>query len=152
MRHACLDNVTVVEIVNVLSEEQYKELAARYSSVIIVEDLLIQPEPGWVLNGLVLQPGPGQSITVDQLIKSKIRGFQQMAPEVLVDLYTQNTLYGITTAQSDQMFDDFEDVLLRLREGAWPTAIYRLNQKQPSGFVSQELIDSWKQVIISKMS
>ena len=151
MRHACIDNVTVVEIVNVMSEEQYKELASRYSSVVLIEDLLVQPEPGWVLNGIVLEPGPEQVVAVEQLIKSRIIQFQKMAPELLVDLYTQNTLYGITTSQSDQMFDDFEDVLLRLREGAWPTAIFRLNSKQPSGFVTQELIDAWKQTIINKM-
>jgi hypothetical protein len=51
---------------------------------------------------------------------------------------------GITTQQSDAMFDDYEDVLTRIREGAFPTAYYRLCQKQPQGFVTQALIDAWK--------
>jgi hypothetical protein len=152
MKHACISNNTVVKIVDVVTSEHYEELTKNFVTVISIEDLLIEPQIGWVLNSTnVLVPGPEQQISLDELIKSKIRSFQKMAPELLVEMYTQNTLMGITTAQSDAMFEQFQDVLIRIREGAWPTAVYKLSQKQPSGFVTQEMIDSWKNLLIQKM-
>ncbi len=151
MRHACINNKTVELLVFIENNEQYKEYSSKYSTVLNISDLLIEPQVGWVLNGLVLEPAVGHQIAIDEMIKSKIRNFQKMAPELLVYMYTQNTLMGITTAQSDKMFEDFQDVLIRIREGAWPTALYRLSQKQPSGFVTQEMIDSWYDLVLSKM-
>ncbi len=87
-----------------------------------------------------LPPAP----TMLQYVTNKIKDYQVAAKTLLVELYAENTVAGLTTAQSDQMFDDFDDVLTRLREGAFPTALYRLNQKVPAGFVTQQLIDSWK--------
>jgi len=60
-----------------------------------------------------------------------------------LDLYSTNTLSGVTNAQSDQMFAEFQDVLLRIREGAFPTALYRLQQKTPTALVSQPMLDGW---------
>jgi hypothetical protein len=85
------------------------------------------------------------------MIDAKIRQFQEAAPLIMRELYVQNTMAGISTAQSDAMFDAYADVLARVKEGAFPTALYRLNQKQPSGFVTQELIDLWKAKLISYM-
>jgi hypothetical protein len=82
-------------------------------------------------------------------INKKIGYFQSIAPTLLKELYTANTMAGITTPQSDQMFDDYSDVLTRIREGAFPTAYYRLSQKSPEGFVTQELIDAWKFKILN---
>lgn len=90
--------------------------------------------------------------TMLDIVNAKISQYQIAAPALLRELYVTNTLSGITTAQSDQMFDDFADVLLRLKEGAYPTALYRLNQKVPNGFVTQELIDAWKNKITSYMT
>jgi len=150
--HACLINTTVAEIIDVSTEEQYQELSKDYSTLIDISDLVIQPQIGWVLNGIVLEPGPDQQVSVEEMVKSKVKFFQKEAPNLLVELYTQNTLYGITTQQSDQMFDEYQDVLIRIREGAWPTAIYRLSQKTPSGFVTQQMIDDWIALIVDKMS
>ena len=76
-------------------------------------------------------------------VSNRLRSYRGLADQLVVELYTENTLLGITISQSDQMFDEYADVLLRLREGAFPTALYRLSQKTPSGFVTQELIDAW---------
>lgn len=77
------------------------------------------------------------------IVMDKIKDYKKVAADIIDALKADNTLAGITLAQSDQMFDDFEDVLLRLREGALPTAIYRLQHKSPSGFVTQDMIDAW---------
>jgi hypothetical protein len=92
-----------------------------------------------------------QTEVLRSAINSKIRQFQEAAPSLMRELYVENTMAGISTAQSDAIFDDFSDVLIRIKEGAFPTALYRLNQKQPSGFVTQALIDAWKAKLISYM-
>jgi hypothetical protein len=76
-------------------------------------------------------------------IQAKLSWYQSLAPDLLKQLYAENTLAGITTVQSNQMFDDYADVVIRLTEGAFPTAIARLQEKGPSGFVTQTLIDNW---------
>lgn len=78
------------------------------------------------------------------IVGAAIRAKRAVAEQLLVELYTENTLAGITTAQSDQLFDEYADVIFRIEQGAFPTALYRLEQKQPEGFVTQELIDAWK--------
>ena len=149
-KHALVKNDTVIEI-QTLTEEQVIQKSLEFQLVVDIHDLLIQPEVGWILSGNKLIPPPNQTINLEALIGAKIKNYQRMASELLVELYVGNTLLGITTQQSDQMFEEFEDVLLRLREGAWPTALYRLSQKQPNGFVTQEMIDNWQQLIIAKM-
>lgn len=146
-----LINDNIVDKVLELSDEQVAEYARQYSIIISIENLLIQPQVGWVLQGNQLAPPAGQQVALNEMIKAKIKSFQDQAPELLRDLYVTNTLLGITTQQSDQMFDDYQDVLIRIREGAWPTALYRLSQKQPSGFVTQEMIDNWYNLIASRI-
>jgi len=49
------------------------------------------------------------------------------------------------------MFRDFAPILSALREGAFPTAIYILQNTTPSGFVTQEMIDDMISKITSKL-
>jgi hypothetical protein len=149
-KYALIRNNTVVEVTD-LSDDDVSAAAQAHELVIAVGNLLITPAVGWVLSGNQLVPAPGQQVAIDLHIKSTIKKYQEAASELLRDLYTQNTLLGITNAQSDQMFDDYQDVLLRIREGAWPTALYRLSQKQPAGFVTQSMIDGWATLIQSRM-
>ena len=149
-KYAIINDFIVTEICSI-EVEQVPEASLHCQLIIDVEDLLIPPQAGWVLSGSQLAPPEGQAVPVQDTIKGIIRRFQKLAPELLVSLYTNNTLLGITASQSDAMFEEYQDVLIRLREGAWPTALYRLNQKQPSGFVTQEMIDGWKAMIISGM-
>lgn len=149
-KHAILDNNIVVEIMN-LDEEFYKHEASYHQLIIDIEDLVIQPQVGWLLSGNILVPPPNAPIPLKDLIKARVKIYQDQAPELLRDLYAENTLLGITLEQSNQMFSDYQDVLIRIREGAWPTALYCLSQKQPSGFVTQQMIDSWYNLINSKI-
>jgi hypothetical protein len=150
-KYAILDNNTVTEVLD-LTEDGYAHEASYHQLIIDIEDLIVQPQVGWILNGNHLTPPPEQAIDMKAFIMSKIKFYQEQAPELLRDLYATNTLLGITTATSDQMFTDFQDVLIRIREGAWPTALYKLAQKTPSGFVTQQMIDSWTILIQSRMS
>lgn len=149
-KYAILDENTVVAI-ETMDEESYLQKVRKHQLIIDIENLVIQPQVGWILVGNKLAPAPGQEITLKTMIKSKIRYYQDSAPELLRDLYAENTLLGLTTSQSDQMFEDYSDVLIRIREGAWPTALYRLGQKEPSGFVTQQMQDNWTALITSRM-
>lgn len=145
-KYAVVDNNEVVEVLN-LEEDGYRHEASYHQLIVDIEDLLIQPEVGWIFLGNQLAPPPNAPVDMPTLIKAKIKSYQDKAPAILRDMYTANTLLGITIQQSDAMFNDYQDVLIRLREGAWPTALYRLQQKTPSGFVTQQMIDNWIAVI-----
>lgn len=148
-KYALVNNNNVVSISD-LTEDEYLTISKEYQLIIDIEDLVIQPQIGWVLDGNILVPKIS-SISLKEAIQNKIKYFQEQAPGLLRELYTENTLLGITVQQSDQMFSDYQDVLIRIREGAWPTALYRLQQKQPSGFVTQQMINAWIALIQSKM-
>lgn len=86
---------------------------------------------------------PPKVATLEELVANKIEQYEKVAPELLRELKRDNTLAGITTQQSAQMFADYLDVIIMIREGAFPTALHTLQQKQPSGFVTQERLDGW---------
>jgi len=90
-----------------------------------------------------LSPYAQPPLSMPQIIWNKLTQYEECATELVRTLKRDNTLAGITTAQSAQMFDDFSDVLIMLKEGAFPTAIYRLQQKSASGFVTQDMINNW---------
>ena len=148
-KYAVVDNNIVSTVVDI-SEDDYISIARDHQIIIDITDLVIQPTAGWILEGNCLVP-PVSSVTLNQIIQNRIKSYQDQAPALLREIYTQNTLLGITIQQSDQMFTDYQDVLIRIREGAWPTALYRLQQKTPSGFVTQVMIDNWIALIQSKM-
>lgn len=150
-KYAVLDNNEVCEILD-LDDAGYIHEASYHQLIIDIQDLVIQPQVGWVLTGNQLTPPIGQVIALKDLVKAKIKQYQEGANELLRELYATNTLLGITVQESDSMFEDYKDVLIRIREGAWPTAIYRLQQKSPAGFVTQDMIDNWIAMIQSRMT
>lgn len=114
----------------------------NYQGTIIGELTLPDDTPEIVWTNVLAsysQPPP----SVSQLVYDKLGVYEDTAPRLLRELKRDNTLAGISAAQSAQMFDDYGDVLNMIREGAFPTAIYRLQQKSPSGFVTQPMIDGW---------
>jgi hypothetical protein len=148
--HAFLKDNTVVEIRSI-SEQQYFEEIRNYELILDIEDQILKPQIGWILKGNKLTPPPSAPINLSDYVNAKIEYYQTEAPKLLREFYTENTLLGITVQQSDEMFDAYQDVLMRLREGAWTTALYRLSQKQPSGFVTQALLNKWVGIIQARM-
>jgi hypothetical protein len=138
-RYAIIDGGRVTNVV-LCGDEFLPTLSEGHDLVLDIENVQPAPGIGWAYtNGVFSAPPPD----IPKLINRKLESYQLVAPILLRDLYTANTLAGLTVAQSDQMFDDFADVLIRIREGAFPTALYRLAQKQPIGAVTQPMIDSW---------
>lgn len=88
----------------------------------------------------------------ETLISEQIRKAQQLGHQALNQIYTQASFAGATTAQLDQLIEDYQDVLIRIKEGALAVAIYRLQNKSPMGFVTQEMIDSWIVILQSYVS
>lgn len=143
MKWAIVNSGVVVKIV----EGDFPEAYARSSGVIVV-DVSDQPcQAGWILSGNKVGP-----INVQALVADRIRLYQEKAPVLLRDLYAANTLSGLTTPESDALCDAFADVILRLREGLWPTAIYRLQHKQPTLIATEARITEWIQLILKEMT
>jgi hypothetical protein len=149
-KHAFLKENIVVKVESI-TEEQYIELIREYQNIIDVEDLIVTPSIGYVLSGSMLVPPAGQIVSLKEIIMGKITQYRESAPQLLTELYAENTLAGLTVSQSDALFDSYGDVIFRLKEGAFPSALYRLSQKTPSGFVTQALIDKWHDRIVEKM-
>jgi hypothetical protein len=84
---------------------------------------------------------------INQIIGEKLDQYQAATNKILRDLKIANTMAGITVSQSRQMFKDYADVLLMLREGAYPSAIAEIQEIGPVGFVTQEILDQWVAVI-----
>jgi hypothetical protein len=84
-------------------------------------------------------------------IEYRIKLYQSMANDLIIELYTKNILSGMSRQQSDMLFDELDDVLTRIKEGAFPTAIYRLQNKIPQGYVTQYMLDDWITTINSKL-
>lgn len=99
-------------------------------------------EEVWALK-LSMFSQPPSSISMKELVQNKILKYRSTATQLLTEMYAENTLAGITLQQSDDMFSEYADVILRIQQGAFPSALYRLSQKIPSGFVTQELLDNW---------
>lgn len=145
-KYAFLENNVVVSV-ETLSEQSCIEMMKSYDLTIDVEDLLVTPQIGWVLSGNILIPGADQSISMKDIVKAKLKSYQSKAPELLIEAYATNTLLGMTTAQSDASFELMEDVIFILCQGAWPTAIYRLQKKADAGLITQEVANNWIAVI-----
>lgn len=103
-------------------------------------------EAVWTLK-LSMYSLPPTVTPISVVVQSKILDYRKTADRLLTELYATNTLAGITVQQSDALFDEFQDVIFRIQQGAFPTALYRLSQKQPSGYATQELLDTWSQKI-----
>lgn len=140
--YAIIQN-NVVSNIQLLSENDLSDILRISQNAIDIQDFIIQPQIGWILQGNLLVPSYAQSQDLLSMIESKIEYYQKVAPKLLTKLYATNTLNGMTLSHSDEMFDNYADVVFRLKEGAFPTAIYRLQQKVPSGNVTQEIINSW---------
>ena len=149
-KYALLKEFEVVSV-ELLEEEAVVEASKTYTFVVDVHDLVLTPAVGWKLDGNSLVPPAGQAPSLKSVVAARIKYYQSLANDILVDMYTTNTVAGISTIQSDAMFSEYSDVLTCIREGAWPTALYKLDQKTPSGFVTQEMLDEWKNIITSRM-
>jgi len=148
--YAFVQNNDVVEVKQI-TDEQYQAQARDYQLIIDVTDFIYPPQVGWKLSGNQLVPPAAQQISLKLMIEARIKSYQDMAPALLREMYANNTLAGITSEQSAAIFTDYADILLCIREGAWPTAVYKLSQKTPEGFVTQERLDAWTQLLLSRM-
>lgn len=88
---------------------------------------------------------------IQTAIEDRIKYYQTVAPDIITEIYAYNTLRGMTKEQSDVLFDEMSDVLFRIKEGAFPTAIYRLQNKEPNSVLTAEMITQWINLIEREM-
>jgi len=134
---------------NVLLADSNHDIFAGDSNYVRIDNLDPIPQIAWKYDGETFS-SPDAPPVYDQ-IYARISQYQKSVVPLLTDIYVQNTINGITLQQSDQLFDDYSDVIMRLSQGAFPSALYRLSQKTPGGFVTQDMIDQWTEIIKSHM-
>lgn len=134
-------------VVTKITEGEFPETEASAGGQLVVDVTDVTCQVGWILSGNKIGP-----INVQAIVADRIKHYQEKAPVLLRDLYAANTLAGLSTPDSDALCDAFADVILRLREGLWPTAIYRLQQKQPTLIATEARITEWIQLILGQLS
>lgn len=134
-------------VVESIVEGAYPDERARDAGILVVDVSEVPCQVGWILSGNKIGP-----INYQAIIADRIKLYQEKAPILLRGLYAANTLQGLSTVDSDALCDAFSDVILRLREGLWPTAIYRLQNKQPTLIATEARIVEWIQLILKEMA
>jgi hypothetical protein len=89
--------------------------------------------------------------TPHQQVITKIAAYKKECEQLMDYFKADNTLSGITAAQSAELFTNLMVVICALREGALPTAIYLAEQIPPFGFLTQEKKDEWLAEMRSKL-
>lgn len=54
--HACIKDGKVSQLIEISSEEQVYELSVNYSTVVDVSEMSPQPQIGWVIDGININP------------------------------------------------------------------------------------------------
>lgn len=76
-------------------------------------------------------------------ILERLKANQAKARNLLNELYVENTLAGLSLDESNNLFHEMGDVILRINEGAFSVAAQCLRLKSPARFFTQELKDKW---------
>lgn len=85
--------------------------------------------------------------TMEVVIGSKIEQYKKLSDAIIEEIKVSNTMNGITNEESAQLFNEYASIILALKEGAFPTVVYMLEQKTPSGFMTQDRINAVKDLI-----
>ena len=127
-KHACIINNRVVEIVEILDENDYQQFAAKYPTVLKIEHLVPQPQVGWVLNGLELEPASLENLSPEQLDTFQQTAQRQFGQKLLPDLIDK---MGSRNLQLSRQFGNIDvasiasqmaSIKLLLETGALKTA------------------------------
>lgn len=101
-------------------------------------------EDAWALALAAYAKPPPAPIDI---VTDRISHYQDLSAAAIRQMLAINTLNGITLAQSWQAMQDYGIILQMVRFGMFPTAIYALQNAQPSGFISQDMLNSWIEML-----
>lgn len=69
--------------------------------------------------------------------------------KITPDLKSANMSNGLTREQSDSMFDQYVDVMVLINANELEDGVTLLEGKTPSDFITQDIIDSWIDILES---
>lgn len=87
------------------------------------------------------------SVDLASIIDAALIQKQSNSLPLLREIFVKNTLAGISTAQSKELFRTHMDIIICLLVGAYPTAYAMLDEAQPQGFMTQERLNEWKEIL-----
>jgi len=153
MVFAQIKNGNVVNIIALNDESLIPRFSEGFDAFIRVDGMLPYPSPnaGWTYDGVNLIPPPPKSPSQLDMLNKKIADYEELGPKLIRQIKINNTLAGITVEQSAQIIRDYGDILQMVNEGMFPTALYALQNAQPSGFATQDVLNSWIQLLQSSM-
>jgi hypothetical protein len=87
------------------------------------------------------------SIDLYSIIDAALVAKQSVGMQLLRQIFVENTMAGISTSQSKELFRNHLDIIICILVGAFPTAYSMILEIQPYGFLTQERLNSWKLII-----
>lgn len=86
-----------------------------------------------------------------QLIEEKLDNFKTKGAATLKKILAENTMQGLSTADSAHLFKKLRDAIGAIQEGALPTAYYLLDNELVDFVYTQARKDRYKQLILEAM-
>jgi CRISPR/Cas system-associated protein Csx1 len=84
------------------------------------------------------------SVDLYSIIDAALSAKQTAGLQLLKQIFVENTIAGINTEQSKELFRNHLDIIICILVGAFPTAYSMILEIQPYGFLTQERLNSWK--------
>lgn len=95
--YAILKENKVVSV-QILEEDEVREISRDHQNVIDVEDIAPQPQVNWVLSGNKLVPPTPIPMTAELLKNTKIKALNVFVQDLANTMIAENILMGITQA------------------------------------------------------
>ncbi len=135
MRKYALLRENFVVSIESLDEIQYREKCKEYQLIIDVEDLAVQPDIGWVLDGNSAKPyssSMSESEKEDKKMRARFRIGNAICDEAVIKISARNRALAKTSAEVSAIITNFMPIEMALRKCALPTALGGIIQMKPA--------------------
>jgi hypothetical protein len=136
MRKYALIKNNVVVSVETMEEETYREKAKEHQLIVDIEDLAVEPQVGWVLEGNRLIHF-SQDLSPEQLedlrMRARFKVGNKVCDEAVIMISGRNRMLAKTSAEVNQIITTFMPIEQAMRKCALPTALGGINQMR-AGF------------------
>lgn len=136
MRKYALVKDNVVVSVETLDESQYRDRARDYQLIIDIEDMVFEPQVGWILEGNQLK---NFSIDLsneqleDMRMRARFKIGNKICNEAVIMISGRNRTLGKNSTEVNQIITIFTPIEMAMRKCALPTALGGISQMR-SGF------------------
>jgi hypothetical protein len=131
MRKYALIKDNVVVSVETFGEDTYQEKAKEYQLIVDIEDMAVEPQVGWVLEGNQLKPF-SENLSPEQRedirMRARFKVGNRVCDEAVVMISRRNKILGKTATEVNQIITTFMPIEQAMRKCALPTALGGINK------------------------